>query len=604
MSPRVDAYGDPLPRFAALRLGTTRWRHLGMNVHSLVFSDDGALVYSVGDGVSAFDAATGRRVWVHRDRSIVPAALLRRADGDRLVVGGASGLLTAFDAATGATRATVTLPVHAVSCVAVSPDGESLFAGGTEQGGFFLSPGGELRATLPPAPGITLLHACYSPDGATLVTTSDRAGIWLWSVADAQPIRQLGGVGAITDRAIFTRDGERVLIATGDGSVVAYDAATGAEVVRWQAHAAAVTGLTLSADGTRLITRSADHTIALWRLDDRARLAAFPADAKAHALSPDETTLAFDDFSRVVLVDLATGVERAPANGHVTYVHIVAPSRGSDVVITSSLRWDLRAWSTTTGAPEFTLPGARNLCWLRRLPEGDRYAVMPPDDHGTNVLDLDARRITRLPETLRDTHSKWWGRAATAECFGFRVTLTNARGVAAQVKAEVHHLAITPDDRHAVFVNGLRLTLWDLGKHTSRVITKVRSASSMKLSPRGDEVAVRSHDTVYRVGVPDGAVRGAWKLKSLALAYSPDSRYLAVATLVDVVLFDCATGLEVARFDVAPGMYDTMCFTRDGARLLTADCDSTVLVWDVAEATAGVAPPNAPKKASAKKTRG
>jgi WD40 repeat protein len=603
MSARVDDYGDPLPRFAALRLGTTRWRHLGVSIRSLVFSADGALVYSVGDGVSAFDIATGRRVWGHRDRSIVPAVLLHRPDGDRLVVGGAAGLLTFFDAATGATRETVTLPVYAVNCVAVSPDGESLFAGGADQGGFFLSPDGELRATLPPAPGGNLRHACYSPDGATLVTTSDCAGLRLWSVADAQPVRHLGDVGSVTDRAVFTRDGARVLLSTSDGSVVVYDAATGAEVLRWRAHEAAVTGLTLSADGTRLVTRGEDRTLALWRLDDRARLATFPAeDARSHALSPDETTLAFADGSRVALVDLATGAERAPAAGHVSYAVLVAPSRGSDVVITSSLAWDLRAWSTTTGALEFTLPGARNVYWLRALPEGDRYAVMPPDDHGTDVLDLGARRITRRPETLRDTHGKWWGRAATAECFGFRVTLTNARGVAVRVKAEVHYLAITPDDRHAVFINGMRLTVWDLGKHTSRVITKVRSASSLILSPRGDEVAVRSHDTVYRVGVPDGAVRGKWKLKSGALAYSPDGRYLAVSTLAAAVLLDCATGVEVARFDVATVGRDAMCFTRDGARLVTADCDSTVLVWDVAEATAGVAAPSATKKAPTKKT--
>jgi hypothetical protein len=59
--PRVDAYGDPLPRGAVARLGTVRWRHDGAS--AFAFTRAGETLVLVGSGAVQFwDIKTGRVV--------------------------------------------------------------------------------------------------------------------------------------------------------------------------------------------------------------------------------------------------------------------------------------------------------------------------------------------------------------------------------------------------------------------------------------------------------------------------------------------------------------------------------------------------------------
>jgi WD40 repeat protein len=600
MTSRVDAYGDPLPPFAEARFGTARWRHHGVAISDLAFSADGATVYSAGESVYAFDAATGRVRWSARGLPASHCDLLRRTEGDLLVTAGRGGALQAFDAATGERRLSVTVAVNGPQTVAAAHDGRSIFAGGNDACGLLLEADGSLRAALDVPAGVYLCGARFSPDDAAVLTTGVGIPPTLWSAVDGRVIRDFGEAQRGARSALFTPDGARVVVGCPSGDVAVFDAASGAELARWRAHDAGVSAVALGADGERLLTRGDDRTLALWGLSDGARRAVHPATSSVHRISPDGSTVALDVGSRVALVELATGAERFPAVGHSRSVNVVLLSRDGDTLVAFARGEPVRAWSTAEGASLFELPVTPEVDAARPLPGGDRYALTPPDE-GTRVLDLAARSLTRIDGTASDATTTWWGRSAVATSSYGRLTLTNAGGVARTLKTIVDHLAFTPDDGHAVFMDGPKLTAWDLAAQAAAVVVTVRGGWDFVLSPRGDEVAVRSRNGVHRVGVPGGAAVATWKSAEqvTALAYSPDGRLLAAGTIADTAILDCATGREVARVDGIPAGHEAVCFGRDGAALYVGDCDSTVVRWDVAAAVAGAAKPA--KKKPAKK---
>src|ERR1700722_9691711 len=97
-SPKLDAYGDPLPPGAYARFGTTRLRH---DAWAVAFLDDKTIV-SVGESIRFWDAATGRLIRQHEHEKLAyPDCAAISADGKLAITRHHGRLFRVWDIASG-----------------------------------------------------------------------------------------------------------------------------------------------------------------------------------------------------------------------------------------------------------------------------------------------------------------------------------------------------------------------------------------------------------------------------------------------------------------------------------------------------------------------
>src|SRR5262245_6686082 len=197
-APKADRFGDPLPKGAILRLGTTRLRHA--NLFSLAFAADGKLVSFGGDyTVRVWNHATGQLL---RERAFETEEMHRfwggclSADGKRVAIQKIDRIRV-FETESGKELASIKLASAHEGVARFSPDGQFLAA---------VDPGSKGKATR--------LLLCDVETNTT---------------------RELCKIQGYSSDPVFSRNGRRVALAEWTGSGVGvWEVATGKELLRFK----------------------------------------------------------------------------------------------------------------------------------------------------------------------------------------------------------------------------------------------------------------------------------------------------------------------------------------------------------------------------------
>jgi WD40 repeat protein len=476
----------------------------------------------------------------------------------------------------------------AVQCVAISPDGRRIVAGGGRwdpdaQPPVFESDltvwdaetGLEIRALKGhrgPVSGVA-----FSPDGTRIVTGSNDGSAKVWDADAYQELQTLNGHRADVRSVAFSPDGTRIVTGSNDGTAKVWDADTYRELRTLMGHRKQVTGVAFSADGSRLVTASEDTTARVWdarTYQELHTLKGHNGAVTSVAFSPDGSRLVTGSGDSTAKIwDAETYRELHTLKGHLDSVRGVTFSPDGTRIVTASADKTARVWESVTYEEVHTLKGHRNQVVSVAISPDGRRVVTGSSDSTARVWVAD--RSQELPPGNRRTPERspqiptLWGHGDGVCAIAFspdsKRIVTGSSGNDRDKTAKVWD-ADTCRELHTLSGHNGDLKSVGFSPDGTRIVT----GSSDGTAKVWDAGTYRELHTLAGHG---GGVRG--------VAFSPDGKRIVTGSNDGTArVWDADTYHDLHTLAGHNGAVSSVAFSPDGTRIVTASDDATARVWD------------------------
>lgn len=266
--------------------------HLGP-VQSIYYTTSGDLATGSTDKtVKVWDLATGTAKKTLNQEA--PVTAITQTREGRLITGDSGKNFKIWSLPDGKVEANGT-GTSEIRTLAISPDGTRLVVGGVDGRTSIHDTDGKLRESF--ASPAAVIAAGFSGDGKRIVSVGADSSIRPWT---PRLIWQASGFS--NPQAVISSSGERVVTGDDQGILKIWQIADGKTIQSHKAHAASIVGLTISADGNRIVSIGSDRLVQVWNLPNPTKPAdpvwnptlkkQLAGDPSAVALSPDGKRLA------------------------------------------------------------------------------------------------------------------------------------------------------------------------------------------------------------------------------------------------------------------------------------------------------------------------
>jgi WD40 repeat protein len=602
---------------------------------AVAFTRDGRTLASGGaDGaIHLWDAAAGKPLRTLLAHETTVSALAWRPDGLVLASGAHDETIKLWDVLGREEPRTLRGHQGKVTGIAFRPGGKVL-ASSSDDGTVKLWEvnTGQPTATLK-IHGEGANAVAFSGDDKYLAVASPDGTVTLWNPDTGQQLRTLRGHGAAVYALAFSPDGATLASGGGGrdsqerwfGEVKLWDVAEGKQLMSLQGHAGFVVSLAFAPDGKALVSASEDQTVRLWDVvtgQERLQLKRFARTIQAVAWRPDARVLAVagagkdqegNSAGAVWLWEAPDGADVAVLKCHQLPVVGVALSADGKTLwsLAAGDNAEFKQWDLATGAERATAAypirgeqwtlsadGQTAVCLLKG---GTVLVLDPSTGQERQVLALPFQRVVK-PALSADGRilavgGQFEGRRRGKPRFQVHVIdVANGKVLfALTVNDQLKGLALSPDGK----VLALGWGVWEPDHHVSMAYISVHDATTGKVVNVVKERTDFLDDAFWPsnrglVALPAQRTRAlavlqadGWKSLQVSdfcdvVALSRDNKLLAAACRNGILhVWDLATGKELAALIGHNGQILDLCFSDNGAMLVSAGTDGSVRLWDM-----------------------
>ena len=533
--------------------------------------------------------------------------------GRRLAVGSSDGVVRIFDPESGALLSR--LEGHAGSVVDVkwSKDGARLLTVSVDGTARLWEVAGGTVNQVFGSVARGMLIGSFSPDESRIVTTAFDGSVRVWDTAsgdevlriDIQPSPPLQPVGV----AFEPVTGDRIAVAVaGPGElragVFVFDAETGDEEVAISMDDGACE-LRWSPDGTKLATASADATGRVWDAATGAEIARFNDHHSFLCtvdFSPDGSLVATGgDDGTTRIWEASTGKPVIRLEGHDERLGFVSFSPDGARLASSSGDGTIRIWDVRPeGRREvIAVTDPTVIFEARYSPDGNRF-VTASDSGVARVWDSRTGRL--ITELVGHDH---WVYAAAFTPDGSRVVTgsrdltvriwdasTGEQIAAREVPFPAVGVAMSPDGSTVAIGTEASFHLWNFATDEFRSSESEVRSFGVAFSPDGSRVAAgRTMDILvfdvasFEASEPIEFPQRGYSEEVLSVSFTADGTRLLSAHYDGTVrLWDLEQRREIIRYEGHNGLVWEAALSPNESIVATASFDGTVRVWDTTTA--------------------
>jgi WD40 repeat protein/energy-coupling factor transporter ATP-binding protein EcfA2 len=402
----------------------------------------------------------------------------------------------------------------------------------------------------------SILDAAFSRDGNRIVTASGDKTARVWNAASGELLITLAGHLERVLKAAFSPDGDRIVTASEDRTARVWNAASGKLLVTLSGHSEAVLSAAFSPDSQHIVTTSLDRTVRVWdaasgkplvTLEGNSlgvEMAAFSPDGqRIFIVSGDSTAQLWNAFTGELLVTLT---------GHSGFIQHAGFSPDGARIVTAGEDTTARVWNTTSGQLLLTLKGHSK----RVL----NAALSPDGEH--------------IVTTSSDTTARVWNASNGQLLLTLKGHSKGVFGVAFSPRGD-RIVTASEDGTTRVWnsANGqLLLTLTDPNRF-------------VEFSPDGQRILIvfaESYAQVWNTVSGELLVRLSEDAQVRHAAFSPDGQRIVTASDQSARVWNATSGRELITFGGRWLPIWSAAFSPDGQRIVTAHHDDSARVWSSA----------------------